>query len=723
MWRIIIAFVLLTLPADATFLATLPPPTLSGAPPLADSSVSDTLLRREINLCDYGTTIGTPLQSANAGATVDNGTIIQAGLNYAYLQAVVATPTIPQDALPMRQRVVARLCRGVFLTSTQIIVPPFVTLIMDGELQVFPTGTLTSNPFLPVILFAPMSNPERVTLNAASYGGNLTTTSGVVFGKNFQVASAAVVTGGSGYVTGDTITMPLPYNPQNTFTAAIFTVTATSGAVTALTPVNAASTSYPFSQSVIQQIANASNNLWTAAFSNVNSAIWKPASTSGSGTGLTFTVTWGNDFSGGTYAGASVLVGNDMIVGDIGVRGVGFQNGNATYGNQFAVMYANMNANGGRIYTSGGYYGIINQYGADNHIDYVNPTFCYLCIVAKTSGPMNIKYAVIDTPSGAAVWDDQSVGLQIADGRVFWSDGNDGSNDGDVTGGFGAPTQTGYMVILNSATQTSLTDDIKITLHYTNSGPAPGYTLTSVALTSGGTSGCTSGTYPLAGNLATYSFVPSAYINPTVTITASGGVATAASVATAGLYPMSAANAATAWAIPTNAWKLGGAGANCVGLALTPTFTASTARLGAVALIGAATNTRLELFGSNKVKNGTSVISANKPFARFVDFGIANDPSLSLYGSFDGVSGTYPIGSGNPVPNIDMHVADNTYGGSGIEAVIGAGGIYRMTGTGAPTNNSTGNGVAKPGSTYQDLSTGLVYRNTGSISATSWVNP
>lgn len=107
---------------------------------------------------------------------------------------------------------------------------------------------------------------------------------------SLKVLSAAIAAAGSGYVTGDTITLP---------NGVVLTVTATSGAITALTVTNAGSL--------------------TAGSIPTNPVA--PSSTSGAGTGATVTLTWGLGTFTVTNPGSGYTSATATLTGGAGTGG------------------------------------------------------------------------------------------------------------------------------------------------------------------------------------------------------------------------------------------------------------------------------------------------------------------------------------------------------------------------------------------------------------------
>ncbi len=107
------------------------------------------------------------------------------------------------------------------------------------------------------------------------------------------------------------------------------------------------------------------------------------------------------------------------------------------------------------------------------------------------------------------------------------------------------------------------------------------------------------------------------------------------------------------------------------------------------------------------------------PCEGFVCFGQNVDASNELRGTIDGpgiVTGpAVTLTTGHGFPACAIRIFDSVAGGW-----VGAGGTYDLTGSGAPTNGSTGLGKAAKGSTYRDLAGPGVYLQTGAISSPTW---
>lgn len=117
----------------------------------------------------------------------------------------------------------------------------------------------------------------------------------------------------------------------------------------------------------------------------------------------------------------------------------------------------------------------------------------------------------------------------------------------------------------------------------------------------------------------------------------------------------------------------------------------------------------------NEAGSGASIL----PVQAFVEMH-ANVSDVILEGIIDRIAGPAVIGPNAATTDGPIRIWDSVANGYAIGA-----GRYEMRGFGVPSNGTSGNGAGKvaAGSTYKDLNTGMVYRNTNTMASPTWLNP
>lgn len=391
--------------------------------------------------------------------------MLQAFLDYAGNLAI-AIKNADFDDQDLRSTVRVVIPRGNVLVANQIVVPEWVELDCRGMLVRALGGSLSTNNYLPVIVFVPNSACARLRIYCEADSTHLG--SGVCFGKTWTVTNLVTATAGTGYQVGDIIYLTSPSSAPFWRATATVTSIGAGGSVTGFTFTGGIYTRRPnsgptVSASAITAVApNVAPLVQPSTL--VQTSTYHSNGTPGAGSGASFTPTWSPDFVAGDPSGvftyqAGQVPASDMRIGDVVVGNVGMTF-SPSYGACFGVYLNTFNAIIGSIEVSGGYYGIVAS-ATDTRASSLNPVGSMIGMIV-TGGSFECPNVVVDTTflAGLVVW--STCGSINLKGTMIWPEGNNY---------LGRPNDSGYVIIVGTDAQ-STADNIRLDFGLSNCGSA-----------------------------------------------------------------------------------------------------------------------------------------------------------------------------------------------------------------------------------------------------------
>lgn len=280
-------------------------------------------------------------------------------------------------------------------TLDTIDVPPGCIWDQQGEWFANTAGgSLAADPFLPMIRFAHGAHCERGEFRG-NHNGDQFACCGTVFGQSFVMASIAPADPGKGYAVGNIVTLPNPdFTPFLPAQAKVDAVDA-NGGITACSLYTTGNGGGAYAMRPAKQPAT-----------------FAQASTTGTGTGATFTPTWEGNYKNNAYnPGRSYIIG-DTYIGRLRVFGTG-ENTDATKGPQFAYLHNAMNSKVQEVEVESGAKGIWLRNTVDYHANILNAVRGSDGLTIKSGGSIFINQYVSDSNRRAMLKIDDSAGVNI----------------------------------------------------------------------------------------------------------------------------------------------------------------------------------------------------------------------------------------------------------------------------------------------------------------------
>lgn len=527
----------------------------------------------------------------NAGLFIDpynsleNSTMIQAVLDFAHDVAVALQGTSTYDGWFGEKSVRVYFPRGTYWTNKQIVVPELVDIDCDGSFVATTGGSgsvFAATPLMPIMVFVPRSNCRKLQVNCNHVSN------GVVFGKAWSVATISGIAGaGTGHAVNDVITLANASVMYGGNAGATVTVTSigAGGSITGYTLTNVGVYS--------SRPAKNGNTL-------------AQVSTTGTGVGASFSVTWLADFIANANGYKCYQTGPNftmrMTVDNVRVvQAVAQTTPDATYGAAFGIQIAQQDCVCGKLQAGGGYVACLLRC-SDFEASLINVFESWIGLALYGATHCNVHYLEADSQCYSFLDVDFTNGATIK-GRYFWVDDNEAQYNGN------GPSQSGYAVRLGSVGNGNNALDIQLIGDNT-------------------------------GNVA--------------------------------------GNASQLYAAHTY-------------------------------------GSSVKLETTNKFKDGTAL---TKFSSSFVTFGANWDVTNLVKGRFEGITGSPFVGT---IPLCAMDIVDASV--ASVAMRVTEGGVYRITGSGVPTNGGGGTGAGKApvGSRYFDTAAGNTYTNIGTAASPMWV--
>lgn len=285
-----------------------------------------------------------------------------------------------------------------FKGKAQIIAKPTTP---NGSLATWngdPIGQALTDKHQPIVIAGMRSDiPE---LNVFAGWTSELVNSGLVVGKNWTATSLALVSGGSGYVVGNLVYLAQPSVAP--YKGAVATVTSVdgNGAITGFALSDAGAYSLPPAQQATQ---------WTSAagFTNARGggAIFAApgvfaTTSSGTGTGATFSINWRGDFNGNDgYDTGNVTIIGDTHIGRYRYNGQKYGTFVSGRGPTFGLLAGGYNHTFEDIEIIGGYFGCYVKLAADFRGPTLNVVNAARGLVILQSSGAHCPNVVLDTCS------------------------------------------------------------------------------------------------------------------------------------------------------------------------------------------------------------------------------------------------------------------------------------------------------------------------------------
>ncbi len=659
----------------------------------------------------------------------DVTTSVQQFLLYCQLVALTMKAGSGTDGLIQRASVNAYFPRGSYPVSCPVIIPEYVNMVMDGfwvrtgssgTVTGFYTGDTTTkalaNLYQPTVILVPRSHARRLNIICNSNGSDRG--SGMAVGKNWTMAALGITSGGTGYSVNDVLTFSRPsVAPYVAATATVASVNG-SGTITGINLTVAGAYALP---PVLQAYQWTAANGFSVFDANGNISV-----TGGTGSGASISNTWVADWT--VSGGKTYLMGYGSVISDYIIDHVNIvqsaRSFDSTYGPTFNCQFYGLNGKLGEFEVQLAFYGFIFNFCSDLHITKLNPVQCEAGVYMENSSNIHCPQVIIDTPTGAssAMLIDASSLIDLRGTIFFHSLSNLGSQ--------------GPAAIAIGSILTTVSENIRLSFSMLSAGSggdashvssigAPAISLAYVS--------CYDIDIPASNRDAGYGSVFSV-INKIATFGSGvgygrvkGSIELTYNSITSGVIPSTCE--LDVWDSDVNITPgsitvtIGGTATNNDVLKLiisnpvlsytynyprtitsTVTSGATTANM-AAALVAAINSDSMVTSTGMTASNSGAIITIQQ-------FG-ADANNTTFAGSVVG-AGTETITVSN----------SGAMSGSISGGTLISGGVYKITGSGAPSSGSYGTGYLKAGtgSEYTDSNAGIKYINTGTAASPLWTS-
>lgn len=668
-------------------------------------------------------------------STADITTQVQNFLLYCQRMAL-SLKNSSLDNLIQRSWVKAKLPRRNYYVSCPIIVPELVDLDMDGYfVRVGSSGTITNfytgdtttkalaNLIMPTVIIVPRGHSSNCNILCNSNGTDRG--SGRVVGKTWVINTTATVTQkGSGYIVGDILTAANPSKPY--YTPAQYRVTSVDGGggITGITCTVGGNYALP----PVLQLKQ-----WTTAngFPGIIDSHGNLSVSGGTGSFASIAPTWISDW-GTTGSGNTYYTGAGGIVTDTHLGRSSIQQSqrllDPTYGGTFIDQYSNLNHHMNEQSSESGEYALLMHFLSDTVIDIARPVNMGVALQMYHCTSVYVKHIVCDTPlSDAPVIGFDGCSTVEVRGSIFKrvvqnspvlgpvaiSIGqfnaagvyNNGVKVEMLLRGAGVGGWGSFIIGHCPAVMVQYSSNYDVNLQITNREPT------------------WVGQYPRVAYFAQFGpFVGPGRLR--------GNIDGAYGTLFVGTIPQAADidvwDGEVCLHPATETITIGGTGTSGHHINLIFTNIQMASFFGwphtvSITCTGSQTPTSMALALANAINADISIYSAGIQ-------AVASGASITIYEMGQDANATtltYTVTGTGSITETVAFGAGGVLSGAISGGKVGGMGLYDLKTNGVPINGIGGTGWNKApvGSTAKDYTTGIVYRNTGTLNSPTWTNP